>query len=98
MSAWENNVRKVIPYVPGEQPREKNIIKLNTNENPYPPSPKVLEKTVELENLRLYPDDKAELLVDTIAQYHGLDSNQVFVGVGSDDLLSMAFMTFFNSK
>ena len=98
MSAWENNVRKVIPYVPGEQPREKNIIKLNTNENPYPPSPKVLEKTVELENLRLYPDDKAELLVDTIAQYHGLDSNQVFVGVGSDDVLAMAFMTFFNSQ
>ena len=98
MSAWENNVRKVIPYVPGEQPREKNIIKLNTNENPYPPSPKVLEKAVELENLRLYPDDKAELLVDTIAQYHGLDSNQVFVGVGSDDVLAMAFMTFFNSQ
>ena len=98
MSAWENNVRKVIPYVPGEQPKEKNIIKLNTNENPYPPSPKVLEKAVELENLRLYPDDKAETLVDTIAQYHGLDSNQVFVGVGSDDVLAMAFMTFFNSK
>lgn len=98
MSAWENNVRKVIPYVPGEQPKEKNIIKLNTNENPYPPSPKVLEKAVELENLRLYPDDKAEALVDTIAQYHGLDSNQVFVGVGSDDVLAMAFMTFFNSK
>ena len=98
MSAWENNVRKVIPYVPGEQPKEKNIIKLNTNENPYPPSPKVLEKAVELENLRLYPDDKAEALVDTIAKYHGLDSNQVFVGVGSDDVLAMAFMTFFNSQ
>ncbi len=97
MSAWESNVRKVIPYVPGEQPKENNIIKLNTNENPYPPSPKVLEKAVELEKLRLYPDDKAELLVDTIAEYHGLNNNQVFVGVGSDDVLAMAFMTFFNS-
>ncbi|MBQ7707307.1 MAG: histidinol-phosphate transaminase [Lachnospiraceae bacterium] len=97
MSAWESNVRKVIPYVPGEQPKENNIIKLNTNENPYPPSPKVLEKAVELEKLRLYPDDKAELLVDTIADYHGLNNNQVFVGVGSDDVLAMAFMTFFNS-
>lgn len=97
MSAWESNVRRVEPYVPGEQPKEKNIIKLNTNENPYPPSPKVLAKSVELERLRLYPDDKASLLVDTIAEYHGLRNSQVFVGVGSDDVLAMAFMTFFNS-
>ncbi|MBQ9278777.1 MAG: histidinol-phosphate transaminase [Lachnospiraceae bacterium] len=97
MSAWEANVRKVEPYVPGEQPKEKNIIKLNTNENPYPPSPKVLKKMIELDRLRLYPDDKATLLVDEIAGYHGLKSSQVFVGVGSDDVLAMAFMTFFNS-
>lgn len=97
MSGWEENVRKVVPYVPGEQPKENNIIKLNTNENPYPPSPNVLKKAVELENLRLYPDDKATLLVDSIANYHNLNSNQVFVGVGSDDVLAMAFMTFFNS-
>ena len=97
MSAWEENVRRVEPYVPGEQPKESNIIKLNTNENPYPPSPKVLEKAVELEKLRLYPDDKATLLVDSIAAYHGIKNSQVFVGVGSDDVLAMAFMTFFNS-
>lgn len=98
MSAWEANVRRVDPYVPGEQPKEKDIIKLNTNENPYPPSPKVLAKAVELEKLRLYPDDKATLLVDEIAGYHGIKSSQVFVGVGSDDVLAMAFMTFFNSE
>ena len=98
MSAWEANVRRVDPYVPGEQPKEKDIIKLNTNENPYPPSPKVLAKAFELEKLRLYPDDKATLLVDEIAGYHGIKSSQVFVGVGSDDVLAMAFMTFFNSE
>lgn len=97
MSAWENNIRKVVPYVPGEQPKEKDIIKLNTNENPYGPSPRVLEKVMELEKLKLYPDPAATLLVDTIAKYHGVNSNQVFVGVGSDDVLAMSFMTFFNS-
>ncbi len=97
MSAWENNIRKVVPYVPGEQPKEKGIIKLNTNENPYGPSPRVLSKTMELNSLKLYPDPAASMLVDTIAQYHGLNKNQVFVGVGSDDVLAMAFLTFFNS-
>ncbi len=97
MTSWEKNIRKVVPYVPGEQPNEKNIIKLNTNENPYGPSRKVMEKAMELENLKLYPDPSASMLVDAIAEYHGLESNQVFVGVGSDDVLAMAFMTFFNS-
>ncbi len=97
MALWENNVRKVVPYVPGEQPKVKDIIKLNTNENPYGPSRKVLDKAMELERLKLYPDPAATDLVDTIANYHGLNSNQVFVGVGSDDVLAMAFMTFFNS-
>lgn len=97
MASWEDNVRKVVPYVPGEQPKEKNIIKLNTNENPYGPSKRVLEKVVELEKLKLYPDPAASELVETIANYHGLNNNQVFVGVGSDDVLAMAFMTFFNS-
>jgi len=99
MKAWESNVRKVVPYVPGEQPKDTNIIKLNTNENPYPPSPKVAEAMRELatDDLRLYPDPKAEKLVKAIATYHGMNSNQVFVGVGSDDVLAMAFMTFFNS-
>ena len=94
---WEKNIRKVVPYVPGEQPKVEGIIKLNTNENPYKPSPKVLEKAMEIDKLRLYPDDKAQMLVSSLAQYHNVNENQVFVGVGSDDVLAMAFMTFFNS-
>lgn len=97
MKAWEKNIRKVVPYTPGEQPKEKGIIKLNTNENPYPPSPKVLEMQQELEQLRLYPDPEVKELVDAIAGYHGIDRKQVFVGVGSDDVLAMSFLTFFNS-
>lgn len=97
MASWEDNIRKVVPYVPGEQPKVDGIIKLNTNENPYPPSPRVIDKSVDLSKLRLYPDDKATLLVDAIAAYHNLKPSQVFVGVGSDDVIAMSFMTFFNS-
>lgn len=100
MSLWENNIRKVEPYVPGEQPQESNIIKLNTNENPYPPAPGV-EDVLNGEiakRLRLYPDPAVTSLVDTIASYQGLDNKQVFVGVGSDDVLAMAYLTFFNSN
>lgn len=97
MKAWEKNIRKVVPYVPGEQPTEKDVIKLNTNENPYPPSPKVTELHQDLEQLRLYPAPDAKELVDAIAGYHGIDREQVFVGVGSDDVLAMSFLTFFNS-
>ena len=98
MKAWEANIRKVVPYVPGEQPQKEKMIKLNTNENPYPPSPKVFEVKQELERLRFYPDPVAKDLVDAIAEYHGLDSSQVFVGVGSDDVIAMSFLTFFNSE
>lgn len=98
MASWEDNIRRVVPYVPGEQPKEKNIIKLNTNENPYEPSPRVRGKKMQIEKLKLYPDPAATELVDAIASYHGILSNQVFVGVGSDDVLAMAFMTFFNSE
>ena len=97
MRAWEKNIRRVTPYTPGEQPEEKDIIKLNTNENPYPPSPMVLGEKQELERLRFYPDPAANDLVAAIADYLGLDSSQVFVGVGSDDVLAMSFLTFFNS-
>lgn len=97
MKAWEKNIRRVVPYTPGEQPKDKDIIKLNTNENPYPPSPKVLAAKQELERLRFYPDPAAKELVDAIADYHGLNGDQVFVGVGSDDVLAMSFLTFFNS-
>lgn len=99
MSSWESNVRRVEPYVPGEQPKDKNIIKLNTNENPYPPSPKAAEvmKAFETDRMKLYPDPDSTILVDALAERYGVKPSQVFVGVGSDDVLSMAFMTFFNS-
>ena len=100
MRNWEENVRKVVPYVPGEQPKERNLIKLNTNENPYPPSPKVEQalREMNIDCMRLYPDPAAHLLVKAIADFYHLQEDQVFVGVGSDDVLAMTFMTFFNSK
>ena len=100
MSSWESYVRKVVPYVPGEQPQEQRMIKLNTNENPYPPAPGVIRalKEFDTDRLRLYPEPTCKVLVDAIAEYYGLKSSQVFVGVGSDDVLAMIFMTFFNSK
>ena len=100
MRTWEENVRKVVPYVPGEQPKVQNLIKLNTNENPYPPSPKVAEalKAIDVDSMRLYPDPAASVLVKGIADFYQLQENQVFVGVGSDDVLAMIFMAFFNSK
>lgn len=97
MKAWEKNIRKVVPYVPGEQPKKEKMIKLNTNENPYPPSPKVMEALKKTDSLRLYPDPAASDLVHAIAKYNGLEDDQVFVGVGSDDVLAMSFLTFFNS-
>ncbi len=98
--SWEDNVRKVVPYTPGEQPKIKNIIKLNTNENPYPPAPgvkKVLEE-MKVSNFRKYPDPTCDELVMAIADFYKVDKENVFVGVGSDDVLAMAFLTFFNSK
>ena len=100
MKAWEKNIRKVVPYVPGEQPNKERMIKLNTNENPYPPAPGVAEalKNLDPDRLRLYPDPACTRLVDAIAKQKGLKSEQIFVGVGSDDVLAMCFMTFFNSE
>lgn len=100
MSTWRDNLRTIEPYVPGEQPNLPDMIKLNTNENPYPPSPKVVEvlKSFDCDSLRLYPDPNSQLLADALAKRYGLASNQVFLGVGSDDVLAIAFMTFFNSK
>ncbi|MDE6925858.1 MAG: histidinol-phosphate transaminase [Acetatifactor sp.] len=96
---WEDNVRKVVPYVAGEQPDKPNMIKLNTNECPYPPAPGVqkLAAQMDCDALRLYPDSNTTPLVDVLAEYYGVRPEQVFVGVGSDDVLAMAFMTFFNS-
>ncbi|MFR6537786.1 MAG: histidinol-phosphate transaminase [Lachnospiraceae bacterium] len=99
MGGWETYVRKVEPYVPGEQPKHK-VIKLNTNENPYPPSPKV-QKIIDgfdAQQLRLYPDPEVSELIAAIAKNKGLDKEQVFVGVGSDDVLAMSFLTFFGSE
>ncbi|MBR2527389.1 MAG: histidinol-phosphate transaminase [Blautia sp.] len=100
MKNWEANIRKVVPYIPGEQPTQTNVIKLNTNENPYPPSPKAAAviKTTDTDSLRLYPDPAAGKLVHAIAKAYHLKDDQVFVGVGSDDVLAMCFLTFFNGK
>lgn len=97
MASWRDNIRQVEPYVPGEQPKNTNVIKLNTNENPYGPSPRVKAVQDNEDLLRLYPDPTASVLVDALAEYHGVDASQVFVGVGSDDVLAMSFLTFFNS-
>lgn len=100
MKKWEENVRKVIPYVPGEQPKADKLIKLNTNENPYPPSTQVEKalKEIDVDRMRLYPDPAASVLVEAIAEFYQLQPEQVFVGVGSDDVLAMIFLTFFNAK
>lgn len=97
--SWEENVRKVVPYVAGEQPRKPDIIKLNTNECPYPPAPGVGKAAAQMDPgaLRLYPDPDTAILTEALAEYYHVKPEQVFVGVGSDDVLSMAFMTFFNS-
>ncbi len=96
---WEKNVRTVVPYVPGEQPNQPSMIKLNTNECPYPPAPGVQKAMddMEVDQLRLYPDPTAKELVDVLAKYYERDQDSIFVGVGSDDVLAMAFLTFFNS-
>lgn len=100
MQTWEANVRRVVPYTPGEQPDHQDMIKLNTNENPYPPAPGVCKALsgIEPESLRLYPDPAADDLVKAIAEACGVKKQQVFVGVGSDDVLAMSFLTFFNGK
>lgn len=97
--SWEDGVRRVVPYVPGEQPKQAGIIKLNTNECPYPPAPGVRRALDELDcgSMRLYPDPESGELVKALAEYYGLSERQVFVGVGSDDVLAMAFLTFFNT-
>ena len=94
---WSPLVEKLTPYVPGEQPKMTNLVKLNTNENPFGPSPKVVEAiTAELnDNLRLYPDPEGEALKTTIAQYYGVRSEQVFLGNGSDEVLAHIFYGLF---
>lgn len=97
---WEDNVRRVTPYVPGEQPKMDKIIKLNTNENPYPPAPGVQKVLKELSDndgtLRKYPTPNCDLLEEALSDYYHLPRTRIFVGVGSDDVLSMAFLAFFH--
>ena len=97
---WNETVNKIEPYVPGEQPRDKKYVKLNTNENPYPPSKKVLEavKNSANEDLRLYPDPLCTELNETIANFYGLDKDNIFLGNGSDEVLAFSFMTFFSKN
>jgi histidinol-phosphate aminotransferase len=95
---WSPLTASLVPYVPGEQPKDKTYIKLNTNENPYPPSPRVIEAIAGANNadLRLYPDPTCESLVQATANYYGLPAAQVFVGNGSDEILAFAFAAFFD--
>jgi histidinol-phosphate aminotransferase len=96
-SLWSPCVRELVPYVPGEQPRIADLVKLNTNENPYPPSPRVVERITAAaqQGLQLYPDPQSAALRDAIARHHGIDANQVFCGNGSDEVLAHAFFAFF---
>ncbi|WP_294405744.1 histidinol-phosphate transaminase [uncultured Clostridium sp.] len=94
---WNDHVKTLKPYVPGEQPKDKKYIKLNTNENPYGPSKKVLEavKKAACDDLKLYPDPTCSDLSAEIAEYYGLNKDEVFLGNGSDEILAFVFMTFF---
>ncbi|MCR4749173.1 MAG: histidinol-phosphate transaminase [Lachnospiraceae bacterium] len=98
--SWEENIRKVVPYIPGEQPKSNKVIKLNTNESPYPPSPLVAKaiKDYDPDGLRKYPDTEATELVQELADTYKLPKDRIFVGIGSDDVLALSFLTFFNSK
>ncbi|MBI3148113.1 MAG: histidinol-phosphate transaminase [Betaproteobacteria bacterium] len=97
---WSPLVHRLTPYVPGEQPKLARLVKLNTNENPYGPSPRVLEalRAEVADTLRLYPDPNAERLKAAIAARYGRTPNEVFVGNGSDEVLAHAFMAFFRQK
>lgn len=97
---WRNNLRDVEPYVAGEQPKIANLIKLNTNENPYAPGKKVEEAiaSFDINTLSLYPNADSDDLRNALAKYHKLDKDQVFVGNGSDEVLALTFLTCFNSQ
>lgn len=97
--SWKDNLIKIEAYVAGEQPNKTDFIKLNANENPYPPSPEAIKAIngFDCEVLRKYPSANSTELVKTIAEYHGLRSENVFAGNGSDDVLSLCFRAFFNS-
>ena len=97
---WSDLVKQLSPYVPGEQPQVEGLIKLNTNENPYPPSPAVSEVIDQqaLDRLRLYPDPDSSALKQSLARRYDLSSDQIFVGNGSDEVLALAFMALFKNQ
>lgn len=97
---WTKNLRNIEPYVPGEQSKDKDIVKINANENPYPPSPKAAEvlKSFDTNKLRFYPSANSTKLKEAIAKYYKVDVSNVFVGNGSDDVFAVAFQSFFNSE
>ena len=97
---WLKNLRQIDPYIPGEQSKNKNIIKLNANENPYPPSPKAIAaiKDYPLVQLRLYPDANASALKEATAAHFGIETNQILLGNGSDEVLAFIFMGCFQSS
>jgi len=99
-SFWSPRVRELVPYVPGEQPRIPNLVKLNTNENPYPPSPRVIKAIADAAQggLQLYPDPESTALREAVAEYHGIEPGQVFPGNGSDEILAHAFFAFFQQS
>lgn len=94
---WSSRIKDLVPYTPGEQPKNQKFIKLNTNENPYPPSPKALEAIAANvdETLKLYSDPEGTVLRDAIAKVYGVKPTQVFVGNGSDEVLAFAFQAFY---
>lgn len=98
--SWQDKLRNVEPYIAGEQPKIANMIKLNTNENPYGPTPKVKEvlETIDIDTLRLYPNSDASVLRQKIATYYSVEESQVFLGNGSDEVLALSFLTFFNGQ
>ncbi|MFT4192758.1 MAG: aminotransferase class I/II-fold pyridoxal phosphate-dependent enzyme, partial [Comamonas sp.] len=96
-SFWSPIVSELDPYVPGEQPRIADLVKLNTNENPYPPSPRAVAaiQAAAAGRLELYPDPESSALREAVARHHGIEATQVFVGNGSDEVLAHAFFAFF---
>jgi histidinol-phosphate aminotransferase len=101
---WSKRIKNLVPYVAGEQPKDKKYIKLNTNENPYPPSPKVMEAIRHIEQsdrgsgleLRLYPDTECTDMKKAVCEVYGLSENMVFTGNGSDEVLALCFLAFFD--
>lgn len=97
---WSPFVNDLVPYVPGEQPKLTKLVKLNTNENPYGPSPKAIEamRAAVSDELRLYPDPNSDVLKQAVARYYGVDANRVFLGNGSDEVLAHAYNAFFRQE